>query len=318
MGMTPLVGYADQVPVDRAEIAAQQFFGNDGTTAQALRTDVPKLKLVWEGRGRTGRAVSEDAPTCYVFNRGDREGFVIISGDDAVQPVLAYAHEGAFGTKNMPENLKGWMDYVDTAIAEVRASGTEATAEVKAAWNKLGYADVVVRLNTPWWNQNKPYNSKCPGYPGWGEWRAYTGCTMTATAIVMGYHQWPDQPVGELKGYKSGGIGVWVEGVNLNDHPYRWDKMPEINNNILPNDENSAEYKEQEDAISTLMRDLGVMLRANYDFDGTTAMPDMVQARLPRYMKYNENIIYVERKHFSDQGWHRLLTHELDHKRPIV
>ena len=319
MGLTPFVGHADQVSVDQAELVAQQFFGIDGRSTKALGKQVPELKLVWTGQTKTGRAVAEAAPTFYVFNRGNNEGFVVIAGDNAVQPVLAYAHEGAFGTEeSMPDNLKGWMNFVDTEIAGVRERQTEASAEVKRAWENLGYAEVVVRLVTPWWNQDKPYNTKCPGYPGWGDWRAYTGCTMTATAIVMGYHQWPDQPVGELKGYQTGGLGVWVEGVDLNDHPYRWDKMPEINDNVLPNDQNSAEYKVQEDAISTLMRDLGVMLRANYDFGGTTAMPDMVAARLPRNMKYNENIIYVERKYFTDKGWHRLLTHELDHQRPIV
>ena len=317
-GLTPFLCYADQVPVGEAERVAQQFFGQHPVTVKGQHTGNETLKLVWQGRAKQSRSTAQGMPTYYVFNRGDNKGFVVISGEDAVRPVLAYAYEGSFGTENIPENLKQWMNHVDKEIADVRAQQMEPTAEVKAAWEKMDYAQEKVQLVTPWWNQTKPYNTKCPGYGGWEDWHAYTGCTITATAIVMGYHQWPDRGQGQLKGYTTGGLGVWVEGVNLDEYAYRWDKMPDINGNILPTDENSAEYKDQEDAISTLMRDLGVMARARYDFDGTSAHIDMMEARLPRNMKYNENMFYAQRKYFTDKEWHRLMTHEIDHQRPIL
>ena len=316
LGLAPLASNAEVISEEQAMDIAAQFF-NDGK-AKATRSTLLPLKMVWNGQSKSSRTVSSGAPAFYVFNRGENQGFIIVSGDDAVRPVLAYAYEGTFGTTGIPKNLEGWMLQVESEINEVREQQLEPTAEVSRAWKKLSNGKVVAHLVTPWWNQTKPYNTKCPGYPGWGDWRAYTGCTMTATAIVMGFHQWPDRGVGALGSYTAPDLGVVVDGVDFSDHPYRWEKMPDINGNILPQNEQSAEYLDQEDAISTLMRDLGVMLRADYGFSGTSARIDALGVKLARHMKYNSSTFYIQRKHFSDEGWRKILAHEIDYKRPIV
>ena len=45
----------------------------------------------------------------YVF-AAPEGGFVLVSGDDCVKPVLAYSVENRFVTENMPENIRTFLD----------------------------------------------------------------------------------------------------------------------------------------------------------------------------------------------------------------
>src|SRR6185437_5018139 len=46
-------------------------------------------------------------PAYYIFNSAS--GFVIISGDDAANPVLAYSNEGSFDPKNISPSVSYWL-----------------------------------------------------------------------------------------------------------------------------------------------------------------------------------------------------------------
>ena len=301
LGIVPLISHAEVITEGQAEATAYRFF--TGSTGRQSRASNVPLKMVWNGLTKTARTATNEIPSFYVFNRGDDQGFVIISGDDATKPVLGYSYEGTFGVENMPENLKKWMNRLHHQITGIRQKGIQPTAEVKEAWDQMGANEVVVKMETPVWNQTSPYSDKTP-------YHYYTGCTITATAIVMGYHQWPDCGVGELKGYTANGIQV--EGVTLG-YPYRWDKMPYLNGNSF-----DWQDAEQADAVATLMRDLGVMGRAAYSWQGTTADPEIMAFKLPRHMKYSESIMHLKHEFFSEGVWQQMMKSELDALRPIL
>ena len=46
----------------------------------------------------------------YVFNAGDDEGFVIVSGEDRFANVIAYADRGRVTLDGAPESLRSWME----------------------------------------------------------------------------------------------------------------------------------------------------------------------------------------------------------------
>ena len=64
-----------------------------------------------------------DSLTClYIYNIGD--GYVIVSGDDRVKPVLGYSTEGQFDVRHLPIQLEEWlMDYT-AAIRSVMISSS--------------------------------------------------------------------------------------------------------------------------------------------------------------------------------------------------
>ena len=57
----------------------------------------------------------------YVF-ASPEGGFVLVSGDDCAVPVLGYSLASRFETKDMPENVKGWLEGYENDIRLCRAN----------------------------------------------------------------------------------------------------------------------------------------------------------------------------------------------------
>ena len=70
----------------------------------------------WQRVKRQGMAAPTHAPY-YVFNHADGHGFVIVAGDDAVQPILGYSTQGSFSYDDMPPALRTWLDLNERYVA---------------------------------------------------------------------------------------------------------------------------------------------------------------------------------------------------------
>ena len=53
----------------------------------------------------TNTSADENEAYYYVFNAGNDNGYVIISGDDRTESVLGYVDKGSFDPNNIPENM---------------------------------------------------------------------------------------------------------------------------------------------------------------------------------------------------------------------
>ena len=295
--------YAEKVSQSKAKEYAVSFFRQQKKTFSSDAS----LVLVWEGEHRQSR--SGDSPAFYVFNRGNNEGFIIISGNDSARPVLAYSYEGRFDVETMPDNVKAWMHALEDGIrlqAEHRISrSTRTTRE----WNEGTRVSKEIDLNTPNWDQVHPYYLKCPTINGM---YCYPGCANTATAIVMGYHKWPDHGIGTLPKYTTSSWSLSIPAITLGEK-YQWDIMPYINNN--PED---LENYESIDAVATLMYHVAVMGKADFSISGTGSYLGTIRDALPVYMKYSPKIKYLQRKNYTDEAWSRKLRDEIDARRPVV
>ncbi|MDO4163441.1 MAG: C10 family peptidase [Bacteroides sp.] len=299
---------ADNVPVEQAQALAVKFF----QTSTQTRNASPALQLVWNGEeDEVTSRTSTTAPAFYVFNRTDTDGFIIIAGDDIAMPVLGYSFEHSFRTEKMPVNLKGWLKGIRTQINKARANQATTSSSTAQAWkavngNEVG--NVEISLETADWNQDSPYNDQCPTINGE---RAVTGCVATAIAIVMRYHQWPEQGEGTLPSYQytSEGQTINIEAVELG-HTYDWSNMP-----LQYNSYSSSEAKQQ---VATLMRDCGTMVEASYGTSSTGAYTYKVAPALVTYMKYDKSIQYLSREWYSDDEWHQILKQEMATNGPIL
>ena len=307
LGLAPLASNAEVISEQQAYDAAALFFQN-GENRFSRSSNLP-LKLVWNGLSKQSRSAGKAAPF-YVYNRGENQGFVIVAGDNAVKPILGYAHEGSFGVENMPENLKEWMTSREEQINYVQSKGVAASEEVKAAWQTLAVGKPVVLMHTVKWDQEYPYNTLLPGIE---DWHSFVGCAVTATSIVMAHHKWPDSGVGSTTSYYAKDLGQTIPSVSL-EHPYFWEKMPDLcEPNEYPMDVQAA-------AVSTLTRDVGYMMKANYGYNSTGARVQNAAKYLPKHMKYRKEVFHIDKdlNKISDNVWKKLLKHELDNNRPIV
>lgn len=193
---------------------------------------------------------------------------------------------------------------------EARRSGTKAEAVVTRAWGSLATGNPVVELETAKWNQERPYNMLCPTINGKF---SYTGCTITALAIVMRYHQWPEKGVGTLPGYQTYTYNVTVPDLLLG-HTYDWE-------NMLLEYPYSGYSQAEANAVATLMRDCGIMVQADYGpvgSFGTAASTYYIPDGLKTYMGYDKRTRGISRNYYTTSEWNSLMQAELDSNRPVI
>ena len=295
---------AGNVTEDQARQIAVSFW----QSAPVTRGGIPSLQMVFHSEDLVTRS-SVQSPAYYVFDNTGGPGFVIVAGDDVAMPVLGYSFEHEFSKDNLPANLKAWLEYMRDEVNEARRSGAKAESAVTRAWSQVEVGTPVVELETAKWNQMEPYNLLCPIVGGES---TYTGCTATAVAIVMRYHQWPEKGVGTLPGYKI------LRGEVLPElplgHTYDWKNMP-------------LEYpymgysQAEANAVAVLMRDCGWMIFSDYGpvgSSGTSAFTVYIPAGLTTYMGYDKRVRTISRNGYTTSEWNDLMQRELDSNRPVI
>ena len=104
-----------------------------------------------------------DVVNVFVFNVGNDHGFVIVSGEDRVRPVLGYTDKGTFDPDNLPDNMRAWLANYQEQITWAADHLDTASPEISAEWSRYLSgaalrADNGVLLETANWDQGDPYN----------------------------------------------------------------------------------------------------------------------------------------------------------------
>ncbi len=257
----------------------------------------------------------------YVYNTAS--GFVMVSGEDAVQPILAFSDEARFYPDRIAPSTRYFINGYQQQIEAVKAAKMEASATIAEKWNNLaGTANsknadratsVVVGplLGTITWDQAPHYNDSCPNDVVGGG-LSVTGCVATATAQVMRFWKWPASGTGS-NSYVSA-----TRGFNLTanfNHGYNWASMP-----VAIAGHNAA--------IAQLMWDVGVAVDMDYTANesgayvissATGTPPNCAQYALTQYFRYNSTTIKgLSRAGHSTVAWLTLIKNELNAGRPVI
>lgn len=245
-----------------------------------------------------------EAPTFYVVAAQSGSGFVIVSGDDAIVPILAYSTQYTAPMADvLPANFEGWLRYVDSAVRFAREHDVVADKSTAQKWSD-GYKPVAATmLNTARWSQVTPYNNECPIDNGA---HSLTGCTQTAMAIIMYHNRWPERAKGTTEAYTTK-YGLEVAARDLN-HAYDWESMIETYV--------EGEYNDvQAEAVAVLMADLGHAFKAEYTATDTGAMPNMLS--LYQNFGYSHASTITTRNTFNTDSWLSKLRRDIEAGNPI-
>ena len=178
------------------------------------------LGLVYSRAGLPQTRSAESTPTFYVFDNEIGPGFVIVSGDDAVQQILAYSFDSNFKADNIPSNLGWWLDTMNSQVENLRKTG-----EVASDAGLIPGVETVL-YETAKWDQGSPYCNQCPSRVNNGKLQyALTGCGPTAIAIVLRSKQYPRAGTGIIPEYVTYSEKLTVSARELGQE-YLWDEMP--------------------------------------------------------------------------------------------
>lgn len=243
-----VIAHARQISEGEAASIASEFL-NSATVRQASAK-------VGVRRAKAQNAANAEAAPFYVYNADDNQGFVIISGDDRTNKILGYSRTGGFDFNHLPPQLATVLDNFADRI--VSLPQTIANAQSWDASVRVNADNEGKLLKTATWGQGYPYNSQCPEIDGY---HCATGCVATAMAIIMKYHNWPNQGKGETS-YDWNGQKL---SASFDSSIYDWTKILEDYSNV---DELSVEDINE---IAHLMHDVGYAINAGYGIGGTHA-----------------------------------------------
>ena len=119
-----------------------------------------------------------------IYGTEENDGFVIVSRDEEVRPVLGYS-TSSFDADNIPDGFQWWLDNVSAQLQAAKNAPIQGPVETTY------YVPIAPMMKTKW-AQNYPYNCLTPEYnTSDGKQHAKTGCMATSLAQILNYNQYP-------------------------------------------------------------------------------------------------------------------------------
>ncbi len=302
-------------PVDKSKAAqvACNFWNSRSLDKEALTQDaLEQVTLSWDA--------------FYVFKNPGSKGFVIVSADDCMQPVLGYSFTNDFcEADDMSPELRFWLDGYQQEIDYFRANGAKSSEQTLLEWQSLMDGNAVTStgtkansvgpLLTTNWGQSAPYNANCPVADDSLGYHVQTGCVATAMAMIMKYYNHPYRGTG-YHAYYPEGFGLCE--ANFGNTVYDYDNMPD----------SIGSYSDsvQIDAVAKLMYHCGVAVEMMYGLYGSAAYispkhclyrANALNAMID-YFGYSFNAQVLYRDDFSNSAWVDILKLQLNASHPII
>lgn len=300
--------FAEKVNRQDAETVARNYFYQQYNLfkGELNFNDIVFLDVIEEMRN--------NEVALYVFTM--ENGYVIVSADDAMTPVIGYSWESPYPTEK--EARFEWIisEYIDN-IEYLWTNAIEADFATMNLWNTY-YTDNPESLletkdtkNVPnlidaLWNQDWPYNYYAPedeSSPANG--RTYTGCVAETMAVIMYYWRYPEHGKGSRQFYQ---YPYGVLSADFENTYYQWDAMLD---EISPTSSQDAVK-----AIAELHYQCGIAVHMNYGPDGSGAYSPDVPAALENYLRY-EDAVYQAKSGMSNSQWDAILVEQLDNGYPL-
>ena len=289
-----ITAFAGPVDPDKALEIANSFWKNiPGVKDAKLSLTVNEGPL--KSASRDG-VLRPDAQY-YVFEAEENGGFIIVSGEDRLAPVVGYSTMPCVG--EMPPALVDWLADYSCFVDDVRAGIVEPAYTTAATGNRIE-----PMLQTSW-NQSAPYNNYCPTVSGQ---KTPTGCTATATAQVMKFHEWPERPTRAIT-WDNNTTGK-SETVDITKNTYEWSKML--------NHYRSGYTSEQAHAVAQLMFDVGRAINSNYAPGGTGSSDVYAAKALVKVFDYSPDIRIYKRNECTYDEFISLIRENLEARQPLV
>ncbi len=327
--------WAGPVEQSQVELAARGWLrGNPAPMEQYVSQQTSQVKSYSDPEGRILYYVVEMEP----------QGFVVLSSDDAIEPVIAFSETGRF--MDAPDNplvvllrqdmqerlacvrvaaLAGDADSNSVQQEDTRAANKDlwrrligsaaATAEqgeIQAA-GMTSVSDVrVAPLLQVKWGQDEVDGQPCYNYYTPNQYP--TGCVATAMAQLMRHYAWP-----------TAGIGVHSFKIHVNDveqywntrggdgagGPYSWNEMPydPLAGGLTLT---------QRQAIGALCYDAGLSVGMGYTPTGSGAGVGSANDALKNTFGYSNSIFSNSFSSAGDAGLWGMVNADLDAALPVL
>ena len=312
--------FADPVDSGVAIKVAKNFYlqslQNKGLTEVDLTLVYTGTSVQVSNLKNTG---TQEFPVYYIFNVNQHDGFVIVSADNDVTPVLGFTNTGEYQGSNLPPAFKKLLEKYKKEILYVITNKAKADEAIETNWKNLENgipqnsskkAKSVNPLLQTTWNQNPYENEMCPADAAGPGGHCVTGCPATTMAQIMKYWNYPTTGTG-FHSYNSnyGALSADFAGTT-----YDWASMP-------------SHLNSSNNAVAQIMFHCGVAVEMTYGPDGSYGWvienddqgnhPVCSQTAYISYFGYSASMVGSVRATHSDAEWKQMLKTDLDAGRPV-
>ena len=216
------------------------------------------------------------------------------------KPVLAYSTDETIYLKGSRDNYNKMMQPYRQQIVALRHTVGRETVRETFKTKHRAVAPLLGRLE---WGQAEPYNRASPVYNGR---KTYVGCVPLATAMVMKYHQWPEE--GHSQMYYRGDNNE-VYRMDFSSFKPQWQSYK--------NQYKESDYTGSISNLAQMLTILGLSIDARFSNDYTAACLNNVKHILCNNLMYSGRMrFYYE--NLTDTRLAALIYEDLDHHRPCI
>lgn len=256
------------------------------------------------------------------------QGFIIVSANDAVDPILAHSVNTKF---NKDIHVYAFSVYKE----EVKAAKNIVNPTALKAWDRLlshrstrgevigqYISEEVKPFVTSEWNQGEYFNYLCPAQEDASQYQQNincdnhvpAGCVATAMSQVMFYYRYPE--------YGTGGVGYTpihyeYDADNNPTDTFYYPMQAQRFNTLHEYDVMPSDVDFYAGEIAKLMWHAGISVRMDYGPTGSGAQSAEALTSLKNYWGYNRTAQMYSRNDYSDAKWKDTLLNELRALRPI-
>lgn len=235
----------------------------------------------------------------YVVNF-EPDGWILMSADKRIEPVLAYSLEGSFDVDNTEDLPFGfWFTKYQDQISNMVQ---QDDLEMNSNWEQLGLenkSNAIEPLIEVEWDQDSGWNSFCPEDDSGPGGHAYAGCVAVAMAQNMSIYQYPNTGTGSKTHISDYGALT----VNFEETEYNWD----LTHPTSPNEH-----------IAIILYHLGVAVNMQYSASGSGAFSRDVPTAIKTYFDYSNEAKLLSKNDFENESeWIEIIENELSEGRPL-
>jgi hypothetical protein len=323
--------YAKPVTALEAEQAAKGWLNSDASPYIEQNRDTLKVQTFTDDSGQPLYFIVSLQPT----------GFVIVSADDLVEPIIGFSDNGTYDalsnnplselvTLDVPsrtaaakqtgdyqilntnsqasENFNKWNKLI--TIGQESESGFELMA---LASNSMGDIRVSPLIKSKWSQETSCLSNPQPCYNYYTPNQYPCGCVATVMTQLMRYHKYPVDAVNKntfeikIDGQLSQVSLLRGSGVN---GAYDW--------NAMPLDPNCSTTLTQRMAIGAICYDAGLTVNMNYSSAGSGADVYKTKDALKNVFKFGQAIVGYNSYNNIGAGLINMINPNLDAGDPVI
>ncbi len=271
---------ATNVNVESAKNVGKNFYWENEGASKNLHYDQIDLEM-FSSKMMNGKIVY------YIFNVTGNNGFVIVSADDAVLPIIGYTSSGLYTGQKVPGGLSGLLEAHAQTISEVISKNLKSPPEITAKWEQYksfnpnpSNPKAISPLLATTWDQGCSYNDSCPSINSYYDAcnHAWAGCGAAAMAQILKYYSYPSSGIGSHS-YQDefpNGSGNYVTAkANFGATTYHYSQMS-----------NYMYWPGTDSKIAQLMYHCAVAINMDFDTTISVSYQNNILAGFKNYFGY--------------------------------